>query len=376
MRPVALWVLLMSRIVAQASPLWLVLFATGCMSSNHDILAASDSGSSVLPDAGDDAPGADTGEDASDPDATEGLIEDAPSEIPPPIQPDGPSVFSFVNGVADSAAIRVCFAVRNGTTFELLHEAPWPADAGGLAYGRALSAASVPGGADLATTDIRPIVLAGDLVAMGSTKCDAADPPPPGVVLAPLEVIPAGTLSHGRHVIIVAAGCVGGPSHSDIAQNTVCGSEYAVNHATATLFVASVDRTPTPGYVGLQVLAASVATPEAQVNHVTADPVVRTTIATNVAPGEVAPQPPNTELQAGALGGLASSNMFELIETNAASASATVLVGDAMARGGVAAQDIADGKNFTVLLLGPRAGMGAGSWWNEFTMTLVRNDPQ
>ncbi len=364
----------MSRIVAQASILWLVLSASGCMSSNHDQLAARDAGPFTQVDASDAAEADGTAGDDALADVEDALSDDA-YDPPLPIQPDGPSVFTFVNGIPDAPAIRVCFALRTQSGFELQPVAPWPSDAAGIAYAHASADSSVPGGVDLASEDVRVVVISGDLASIGNRTCAELAAPPAGVVLSPLEVIPAGTLSHGRHVVMAAAGCVGGESHTDPAQETVCGVGYAPTHPTVTLLLGTVDRVPPSDRVGLQVFAASLATPLSQVDHVLADPVVRTTLATDLAPGAVAPQPPNADIEPDWFGGPGSPNRFEIFDSGQPGASSTVLVGDAMARGGVAGQDVVSGSNFTVVLVGPRAGLGDGAWWAGFTMTVIRSDP-
>ncbi len=344
------------------------------MSSNHDALAATDAGPSLLTDASADGVGDGLDDDATALDAGDGSTDQA-VDSPPPIQPDGPSVFSFVHAIPDSPALRVCFAVRSGSSFTLLPVAPWPSDAAGLAYAHAASASTVPGNVDLGSTDIRPIVLTGDLSQLGTSTCEAMSTPPAGVQASSLPVIPRGTLTHGRHVIMAAAGCVGGDTHQDTAQETICGDGYLPDHPTLTLYVASLDRAPSQDFIGLQVFNASLATPLSQVDHVVADPVTRTTIVSSLPPGAVAPSPPNYALTPGQLGGSGSANRLELFDSGMQQASSTVMVADAMARGGLASQDVVAGRNFTVVLVGPRAGTPDGAWWNGFTMTLLPSDP-
>ena len=319
----------------------------------------------IVPEAGHD----------SEPEVGEDALADVIEEMPDPIQPDGPSVLTFINGMADLAAARVCFAPKTSGGFALLSVAPLPDDSNGLPYAHALSLQSLPGAIEVATTDVRPVVFGGKLSAIAGKTCADLSTVPDGVHWAALEVIPAGTLSHGRSVLMVAAGCVGGPDHVDSAQDIICGTGYSPAKPTARLFVASMDRTFQSDRIGLQVFAASLATPLSQVDHVASSPSFRTTLASSLAPGGIVPRPPNFDLSVVQLGSDPASNDFELFDSGQPSASASIPVGEALARGGLSFADFVDGRTFTAVLIGPRAGLGTGAWWQGFTITLVRNDP-
>ena len=369
----------MQRVVKTAVVLGLI--AHGCSSSDHDALAARDasaggggsggSGGSVI-EAGD----GDAAPDATD--ASDDALGDAVVVDGPPADssfiPDGPSVFTFFHGLPDTRAIRVCFEAETSSGFEPLVMVPLPDDPVGLAYGEAFSASALPA-VDLETQSVRPVLYAGELGLIDGSSCDQMEPLPQGVERVALQAIPAGTLARGRSVLMVAAGCVGGPGHDDGMQTDVCGADFVPPYGNATLLVASMERTPIPGALGLQVFAASLGAGKMTVDHLTAFPSMSTKIVKDITLGEMAPRPPMGELSVANLGTSAEENSLRVFADNAMEPSAVVLLTEALARGGVSLDTIEEGKNYTVVLVGPRPGAVSGTWFKDFSITVIANDP-
>ncbi|MBI5536388.1 MAG: hypothetical protein HY898_26945 [Deltaproteobacteria bacterium] len=365
-----------------AQPCLLVgLFAAAsCQSSNHDALVAHpdppDSGGSggsggfVV----DGAAGGDSTTEEPDAwlDAPADDAEDSPEDTG--VQPDGPSRLTIVNGLADAGAIRICFHAGTGGALSALPVPPSPEDATGLVFAHAHVFEALPGGVDVATQDVRPVVYAGDMSALGGKSCDALSPLPTGVVEAKLQVVPAGSLNVGRSVLLVVAGCAGGIGHEGTGAEQACGKGYAADKPNATLLVATMTRAPDPDRIGLQAFGGSVAAQSLSLRYTTSEQLA-TELAQDVVAGEIAPKPPTTTLTLQTLGFKPAEGKLDVIEKQQTAVAASTTLAEALGRGGLSMGDFVNGRNYTLVWVGAREGTGPGAWWLPFTMTLVRSDP-
>jgi hypothetical protein len=355
----------------------LALAAGGCMSSDHDALAARPEGRDAAAGSGG------SGTDGSvAPDATvdepsvlpEGAVAEAADDAEETgVIPDGPSVLTLVNGLADAPAVRVCFHAGSGTSFAPLPVAPLPDSPAGLPFATALVRFELPGGVELASQDVLPVVYSGELQDLGA--CDTLQPPPPGVLATAMQVIPAGTLVAGRSVLAVLAGCVGGPGHDSYAVDFVCGKGYSLSTPNAKMLVATMARAPVAERIGLQAFGGSLAATTLGLRHATAEQFIAD-IAYDVNPGTIAPKPPSVDLTEQTLGADPAEGKLSVYQKYSSSPAATVTLGEALERGGLQPADFVNGRNFTAIWVGAREAVAPGPWWKPFTLLVVRSDPE
>lgn len=352
--------------ITEAGILIACCVAAACSGADHDALAARDasagSGGSII-----EAGTNEAGEDAHP-------TTDAPGEDAPPADssfvPDGPSVFTFVNGMPNARAIRVCFERETTSGFEPMNTPPLPDDPSGLRYGWSFTASSLTG-IDLGTTAVRPVVYGDELNLMEGRSCDELDGVA-GLGRAELQVISAGTLDRGRSVLMVAAGCFAEPLVSDGTE--VCGPGFVSSQPNAALLVASMERAPL-GTMGMQVFGGSLATEKLSVDHVTAFPAMTTSLVRDIAPGQMDPRPPTGDLPVGNLGTSADQNTLRVFSANASEPLVVVPLTEALERGGLSLGSLGDDANFTVVVVGPKAGMAMGDWYQEGLITVVPSAP-
>jgi hypothetical protein len=358
-----------------------ILASAGCAGADHDALASRDAatggsagaGGSIV-DAADQEGDVVVLDGGADADGTESG-GDAELQLDSSFGPDGPSVFTFVHGLSDAREIRVCFHVDVGGHFAALDVPPLPDDPVGLPFAESFSGSTLPGNIDLAATDVRPVVYVGALDEIVGRSCVELTAQWENVHPFTLAVIPAGTLAKQRSVLMVVAGCVGGLEHVDAYQEAVCGTGYASDKPSVRLLLASVDRTTQASAIGLQVFIGSLAPGAVSVDHLVAMPSKTTTLASGVMSGVLEPRPPSFALSKSDLGTDLGANSFRVFVDQATEPGVIAYLPDALARGGLGLNDFVDGANFTVVLVGPRADVPAGTWWNSPAFTVVRSAP-
>ena len=297
-------------------------------------------------------------------------------------EPPGPTELTFVNGIVDAEAIRICaLGYPNGENGDA---PPWPASPTGLAYaaGRSIGDPSsvVPTG-----VDVRLWVVGGDLSAAAGKTCaeivsegqggSGGGGGGPGFVVAPLPVLPAAVWDSGKSLLLVAAGCIGGPGHSDQADKLVCGSAYGPTTPTATLVAVGMSRKTDPSHVSLQAVHASVAATDFDLKVTPGfDNSLEKPLSWGLSFGALDPKPPYDVLSADDYGP-AAKVAFKTYAPNDTVPTSATLLGDLFGAGEVAASDFTDGRGFTLVAVGPYPGLGAGSFWKPFTLVLVRAEP-
>lgn len=387
--------------------------ASAC-SGHHDQLAAGGSGGhGGAAGAASDAGGSDASDEQDSDAATDGPADDEPG-ADADAAPALPSVLTLVNGLADAPAMRFCFATVAGGAEWIPATPPFPADPAGLPYASRLALSTFPG-LDLATTTVHPYVIAGDLSLLGSQTCadllaatpepdsgsgpdaasdaepdSAADaapdgssdaspdaaPPPEGIAIAPLPILPAGTLSAGKSYLLVATGCVGGPAHTASGDTTVCGQAYTPTTPTATLAVVALSRATQAGALGLQAVHASTYPAAANVHVAPAGGNGSSfAIADGIAPGVLAPKTATFSYQRQSFGPSPGDASLVFQDKSSTSPLAGIPLSQALANGGLSDADFQDGASFTFVAVGPHPGAGQGPWWSPFTFVVVPNEP-
>jgi hypothetical protein len=334
--------------------------------------------------------------------------------IDAPTEPTGADRITLLHGVADAETIAFCFA-RPGAA----EPGGDPIPRAGLTYGARLAIQSIAG-FDLARDDVEPIVIAAGKEELATLSCaelverartpiepdasasedaaaeldagdldagdldagepDAGEPDAgdgaagePPIRARELAMLPAGTLSGGYSTLLVAAGCLGGPGHVDSISHLICGNGYAPDRPTLAPVVVRLSRLTDPTHVGLQVVHASVPTDAVSLRSI-APPESSTptiTVASGVVYGAIAPRPPQlayTALQIGASG----EAKLEARSTNDGS-TLSVPWREVLQSGGISG--LKDGKNYAVVLVGPRLSITGTSWWDLPKLTIVPSDP-
>jgi hypothetical protein len=196
-------------------------------------------------------------------------------------------------------------------------------------------------------------------------------PPAPRLRVATLASLPAGTLTEGYSLLLVAAGCIGGPAFSDPEEERVCGSGYLPKSGNLAANLVVLSRKTASNGVAFQALHAAHGAPERGVRVKPQDgllPVI--SIADGMAEGTLRPREPRLDLGLDDYGiGLSGWT----VEVNASGTPLFEEPWSALSeRGGIA--ELENGRGYTVVLIGPPDG-GADKWWNRAALTVIDNDP-
>lgn len=308
-------------------------------------------------------------------------------------EPPGPTALTIVNGVNDYDAIRLCFVPYpdgDGAA-----QKPWPSDAAGLAFAgsRVVSpiADVIPQG-----SDVRTHVIAGDLSKISGKTCaeifemasttggaggfggaggaggfgGAVDS---GVYVAPLAVLPGDVFESERSLLLVPAGCVGGPSHTDPAETLACGAAYSPSSPTVSLVALGMSRIMTSDRVNLQVVHAVPALGEADF-RIKPDEKPEWGVAKSLTLGAIGPKPPFDSLQASAYGAILQAEIKTYLPSSV-NATSTTPMSEAFAQSPVALNDFKDGVSLVLVAVGSAPGLPAGSFWHQLTYAMVRASP-
>ncbi|HZF54984.1 MAG TPA: hypothetical protein VE093_40315 [Polyangiaceae bacterium] len=304
-------------------------------------------------------------------------------------EPPGPTALTIVNGVNDYDAIRLCFVPYpdgDGAA-----EEPWPSDAAGLAFAgsRVVSpiAPVIPGG-----SDIRTFVIAGDLAKTSGKTCaevfamaasgggsggaggaGGAGGGDPGVLVAPLAVLPAAVFESERSLLLVPTGCVGGPGHTDPTETLACGAAYTPDSPTASLVALGMSRIANPNRVNLQVVHAAVALPEVDF-RIKPDEKPEWAVASSLSIGAIGPKPPFDSLQAIAYGDIFQAQLLTYLPSSVNPTSKTGML-EVFSKSPVALGDFKDGASLVLVAVGSAPGQPAGPFWHKLTYAMVRASP-
>lgn len=327
----------------------------------------------------------------------------------PDIEPAGDNVLSIANGIVDAPSVRLCFARldADGTTRELVGS-PLPE----LNYAASTVLTELPG-LSFADDMIEPWVLAGDLSLIDDLDCEAAvalaeteeanaapdpdgeggaassEPAEPALRVRPVAALPAGTVDVGRSILMVLAGCLGGPTYVDAGpdvapddvpsppvglptQRQACGADYAPESPTLQPIVVKLSRETHFDAIGLQGVHASLATESLDVRAASNDGTVALVFASALAFGAIEPRPADTRFTPEQLGVDQGDFGLQVVGENGSPA-----FGETWSRlfttSGLDAM-LAD-RTYTAIFVGASPFLRKKGWWNRPAFALVDNDP-
>jgi hypothetical protein len=343
-------------------------------------------------------------------------------------EPPGENVLTVLHGAVDAQRIAFCFARFDAASNSAIQVGD-PLPQNGLAFGRRASVSELSE-RDFASDALQPFVIAGDLALIEGLDCERAvaraeaeegselrelgaggqageagaggdggesgsagaggssgaggggnagaggttsEPPlPPKLRVRGLPVLPAGTLAGGRSYLLVAAGCLGGPAFTDPNEQVICGPGYAADAPTLTPILVTLSRLTQFGEVGLQVVHASLATPgfDLRVAPPPDSGAVLTYIASGLTLGKIAPRPPRFGSNDVQLGATRPNYRVDVVMDGTTKSEYWPSI---IARGG--SEGLENGKTYALVVVGPRADVGAASWWNQAVVTAVPTDP-
>ncbi len=325
-----------------------------------------------------------------------------------------------MNGVVDSERVAFCFARDDGDREKFVAE---PAPASGLDFGHSFHVESLPD-LDFSEDAITPYVIGGDLDLLDGLDCeqavalareltalalpkddgsggggapngeggaggDSPEPPvdeaggaggadsvplpdPPALRVGALPAFPAGTLSGGFRHVARCRRVPGRPlvreqeGRRDLRQRL-----RGWNDARSEL-----RRDVTPGCVQRRVSSAERLTRVGAPRRASLGPLdgvnVPISIADQVIDGKIEPVPANSLYGSFDYGLEDPAVRVRFIDSNGEECA--VSWKELLGRGDVDA--VEDGKNYVLVALGPRVGIGSESWWNSPTIGIAAADPR
>jgi hypothetical protein len=276
------------------------------------------------------------------------------------VEPDLPARLTIVHGSPDRGEIQLCFASASGDS-GLLPEAP-------LGFAESLALADPASVLDVAS-ELEILVFAGDLDGLSGACGDLADDPPPGLDVASLGVVPAGTFSEPRSLALVVTGCFG-PAEAEGAEDG-CGPGYGAETPTLYPVLAPLSRYPNAA-VGFSVLhATSTFEPldvEIRPSQKNALPFP---IVEDLPRGASLPFPPNTSFSKASLG--APSGAAAITRVSGAPMLVETNLGAAFSNGGLSSPD--NGSNYVLVAVGASPFAPEG-FWEPFTYVVVEANPE
>ena len=287
------------------------------------------------------------------------------------MEPPGPTTLTVVNGVVDRDAVRFCFDAYPDPQPGSL---PWPG-VEGLPYARGTAVVELETLLP-ADDDVEVIVISGDLPATGGLSCDAlATSPPVGVDVFGVGVLPASVFDEEKSLLLVAAGCHGGPGHTHEQEESVCGAGYTETRPNPTIVAGFMSRLGDFDKVAMQFAHASAGLQSAAVKVRPGDVASVSQMATpSWSFGAIAPFPPFDAYSRGMLLDVAQARI-ELLPSNGPDPFETVSFTEAFGNSNLTLDDVQDGVGITFVGVGAAPAMGTGSWWNAFTFAVVDSDP-
>lgn len=291
--------------------------------------------------------------------------------------PQGPTELTIVNGVNDYEAIRICFLPHPGGDPTAT---PWPPSALGMSFASSMVVDPISSAVPMGT-DVRPWIIAGDLAQAAGKTCaqilamaggDAGSP----LIATPLAVLPAAVFDSHKSVLLVPAGCLGGPGHSAGGATLGCGNSYSIVNPTPSLAVVGMSRLTDPNKVSFQYVDASVAMPESDVWMTPGyDGSVDSLLGNAITFGSIEPSPPFKQFSLNDLGPV-SKVAVKTFQPNTTFSTSTVLMSEIFAAGGaIGESDFVNGAGIVMVAVGAYPGVAAGPFWHKLTYVLVKADP-
>lgn len=197
----------------------------------------------------------------------------------------------------------------------------------------------------------------------------------PRLRVAALAQLPAAALAEELSYLLVATGCLGSTDFRSNLESQVCGGSYAAHGTSLAPVFLSLSRRTRADSVALQVVNAAAALSSLTLRTVAqeGEDTRRLTVATDVVFGEVAPRQTRVGISSSELGEPLDEMTFELLSGQVSDPLAVVRWAEPLGRLGVGS--LAQGRAYTLVLVGPRPGLRSGPWWGDSAVGLIRSDP-
>ncbi len=283
----------------------------------------------------------------------------------PPVEPDGPTTITIVNGLADAERAAICLLASPADPGDPASPLP----AAGLEPGGSLRLES----GTLPSSDVEVVLLAGPASAFGALSCrDVASDPSSVSELSvvSLGVLPESVFEARRSWLLGVTGCAM-PDHVEPETLAACGPSYAFGFPDPSVVLAPMSRLADPGAVNLQTVHVSAPT-------LIYDWFVRTSfdgsapvgIAQGVVQGQAAPFPPSTALVATDLSVNDAAFAIALPGEGITSLGETRIV-NALERSGLGPNDWRNGANLVAVAVGAPPGVPPSTPFHPFTFVMI-----
>ncbi len=250
---------------------------------------------------------------------------------------------------------------------------------GGIDAGATTDGASFDSGSDATASSDATVSDAATDGGIADAAPDALLPPPPPPPVAPpiralgMAILPGGTFTGGKNFLFVPTGCLGGPAFTSSVDQIVCGPGYSATSPTLRPVVVSMSARTSPNRLGLQVLNAAATPDRLKVESVPNGSGITIEIVDELVSGAIGPASPMDDFPRDSFGTPITESSIEVGLSNATTAQLMVPWADVLDRGDLTS--VANETGYTLVVIGPRAGLSAGSWWNGSTVTIVPNVP-
>jgi hypothetical protein len=261
---------------------------------------------------------------------------------------DGPPTRLLLNAVSNVPEARFCLVRWAGGVAD---DSSVPQPAAPLPFGEHLDPV-LPAGFDAEGDSLRPYLVTGEVGAATCAALIAA--PPAGVLVQGLAVVPPPTFARPRSLALVLAGCAQQPAAADVYGT--CGNGVDTKVGNLTMILAEMARTPPPaGQVGLQVLAASTASSSVALRLTPTDTNNPVSLIAGLAVGGIGPRPPLSDTLDTLFGIKPGTASLDLKDGQTGADLFSVSVGESLVASGLDVSSLAPGKNFVLVVAGPRS---------------------
>jgi hypothetical protein len=178
----------------------------------------------------------------------------------------------------------------------------------------------------------------------------------------------------GKSVLLVPAGCVGGPGITDPSETLACGNAYSPATPTPTLIALGMHAAAPFDKVSLQAVHANIAMPTVDVRLDRGESFTFL-VAPLLSGGAIGPKPPYTDLALDDFGLLSDVSLPIHWPGDSTTPLAEVPLEEALEQGGLTDADFANGAPVALVAVGSAPGLPGGSWWHRLTFVAVLASP-
>ena len=287
------------------------------------------------------------------------------------VEPPGATTFTLVHGVVDQPQLRFCLTAYPAGPSD---EQPWPGVAG-LAFGGAFVEADVSQ-LIAADEDMQLWGFAGDLAATQGADCALLiNQTPANVQKWSFGILPASVFEQDKDLLLVANGCMGGEGHTDPQEKSYCGASYSPQTPNATLIAGFMSRLGDAGKIPMQFVQGSQAALSMRLLvRAGQDASTALLVKNGWTWGSYAPYPPFANFSDVSIGNVGNARI-ELNSTSGAQAVAQVPFAIPFALAGLPIEEVSNGQGLVFVAIGAGPQLASGSWWQNFTFTVVKADP-